>query len=140
MSRRRPVDPDGRTPQQPDPGKKIRVVCTGKEEHAEVSFGYVMAWPDGDGWRFQPFLKRAERSSCEPTPGMRIDVIHKDDGRTERSEIVARIDVELFGNYPLKCGSCGRDKPLRVATLERHCAGLTTSDAAGKLDVSKLSD
>jgi hypothetical protein len=136
MSRRR-----NSAPQQPDPaaGRKIRVVCTGQGQHTEVSFGHVMAWPDGDGWRFQPFLKRGERSSCEPTPGMRLDVIHADDGRTEPSEIVAKIEVELFDNYPLKCATCRRDTPLRVATLERHCAGLATQDTAEKLDMSKLS-
>lgn len=118
VSRRRPP------PQQWDaiPGyRKIRVVCTDRGQHPEVSFGSVDVWPEGEGWHVALSglnLGRDEYVDLAPV---------EQDHYPER----------LHKTYPLKCRRCGRDRPLRAETLEKGCAELAAQDIP-KFDISAL--
>jgi len=116
VSRRRSVRPEV-------PGvRKIRVVCTDRGQHPQVTFGTVAVWRDDAGWRIRPNLVGGEYvdlSTTEPDyTGPQPDRLHK--------------------NYPLRCKRCGRDTPIRQDTLEKVCPRLAEADTL-KFDISLMS-
>jgi hypothetical protein len=118
MSRRRPSPP--RTSAIPG-HRRIRVVCTDRGQHPEVSFGTVAAWPEGSGWH--------------------VYVDHLDHGEDEFVDMTALgrpvLPDRLKKTYPLRCRRCGRNVPLKQETLERVCAGLAAANTP-KLDLSDI--
>lgn len=115
MSRRKP---DPMPPVVPG-SKTIRVVCTDKGQHSEVSFGHVVVSPLGDGWHVHLALNHRGR-----------EYVHME-------EIGLTAD-RLARTYPLKCRRCGRDTPLLETTVKQVCAGLAAADTS-TFDLSYLS-
>lgn len=133
MSRRRAPGAPGspnrrRAPRTPSsiPGHKLlRVVCTDKGQHPEVSFGDVSVWPDGHGgWSVQrnPQLNMQEYVE-----------IPADDQYPMPEPLPER----LRRTYPLRCRRCRRNVPLKQETLERVCAELAAADTP-KFDISDI--
>lgn len=130
MSRRRPPGALGsanrrRAPRRPSsiPGhRRIRVVCTDRKQHPEVSFGSVGVWPEGDGWR------------------VNVRELRLRDG--DEFVDMAALDGPVLPDrlrktYTLRCRRCGRERPLRMDTLERIGAALSDADTL-RLDLSDL--
>ncbi|EFG79553.1 hypothetical protein HMPREF0591_0530 [Mycobacterium parascrofulaceum ATCC BAA-614] len=98
------------------------MVCTDKKQHPEVSFGSIAVWPEGDGWKVNiRDLRYREGDEF-------VDIAALDG-----SELPDR----LRKTYTLKCRRCGRDRPLRMDTLERVGAALAAADTP-RLDLSDL--
>lgn len=118
MSRRRP------NPPQPSviPGhRRIRVVCTDRGQHPEVSFGTIDAWPEGTGWHV--FVDH---------------LYHQGDEYVDRTALDGPVMPDrLHKTYPLQCSRCGRNVPLKRTTLEKLCAGLVAADTL-TLDLSHI--
>lgn len=104
------------------PGQRlIRVVCTDQGQHSEVSFGSIAVWLESDGWHVNV-----------------RDLRYRGDEFTDLS-VLRRPEApgRLNKTYPLKCKRCGRDRPLRMDTLERIGAALADADTL-RLDLSDL--
>ncbi len=124
MSRRRPIQKPPRSD-----ATEIRVVCTDKGQHAELSFGHVVVSKISNGWLVKPVLQ------------------HRGDEYTETVEVpdreplpdpVRELADRLRKTYPVKCRRCGRDTPLRIDTLEKIFAAMAEADML-TLDISDLS-
>ena len=107
VSRRKPIA------QSAVPGTvTIRVVCTDKGQHPDVSFGHVTAWQDGDGWRVT-----VDGLNHRGDVFTDLEPIHRD-----------QIPDRLHKTYPLECRRCGRNVPLRAETLDRVIAALAAAE------------
>lgn len=130
MSRRRAPGAPGsanrrRAPRAPSsiPGqRRIRVVCTDQGQHPEVSFGSIAVWPEGDAWHVNVRDLR---------------VRHEDEFVDMAAIDGPALPDRLRKTYTLKCKRCGRDRPLRMDTLERVAAALADADTL-HLDLSHL--
>lgn len=114
-----------RAPHKPSsiPGqRRIDVVCTDRGQHPEVSFGSIAVWPDGDGWRVNVRSLRYREGDEF------VDMAALDE---------PALPDRLRKTYTLKCRRCGRDRPLRIDTLERIGTALADADTL-RLDLSAL--
>lgn len=113
--------------------KSLRIVCTDRSQHPEVSFGDVDLWPEPDeagvGWDMI-------------FDGVRVEEWVNTDEYEMRGQdpVQAFMDgtlVPLRKTYPFVCRRCRRNKPLREETLRQMCAALASADAP-KLDISLI--
>lgn len=118
MSRRRPVP---RTPSAVPGYRSIRVVCTDRGQHPEVSFGALGVWPEGDGWHVD-----TNQLSFDGDEYVDLAAL---DGHP--------LPGRLHKTYPLRCPRCKRNVPLKRETIERIGAALATNDTA-ELDLSGI--
>jgi hypothetical protein len=118
MSRRRAPRTPSAIPRQ----RLIRIVCTDKDQHPEVSFGSITVWPHGDGWRVN--LRGLGHRQADEFVDM---------AAADRPDPPDRLPK----TYTLKCRRCGRDRPLRMDTLERIGAAFADADTP-RLDLSDL--
>lgn len=130
MSRRRaleaPSSPNRRraprTPSSIAGHRLIHLVCTDRQQHPEVSFGSIAVWPEGEGWHVNVRNLRHR----------------KDDEFVDMTAIDGSdLPDRARKTYTLKCRRCGRDRPLRLDTLERIGAELADADTL-RLDLSHL--
>lgn len=109
MSRRRKPPEDQVHPDQ----KSIRIVCTGRGDHREVSFGKLVVWPS------------------ESAPhGWWVMLKYADEGPDDVSYCVPFVRAQ--------CDTCGRDHQMTPETVLEVFAGLAESNTL-VLDISELS-
>lgn len=116
MSRRRPVPP---TPSAIPGYRSIRVVCTDRGQHPEVSFGALGVWPEGDGWHVN-----TSGLSFSGEEYVDLDAL-------DRHPLPER----LHKTYPLRCPRCKRNVPLKRETIEQVGAALAASNTT-QLDLA----
>ncbi|RDH75509.1 hypothetical protein DVS77_26275 [Mycolicibacterium moriokaense] len=98
------------------------MLCTDKGQHPEVSLGAIAVWPKCDGWHVNVRDLR-----------YRKDDEFVDMAAADRPDPPDR----LHKTYTLRCKRCGRDRPLRMDTLQRIGAALAEADTL-RLDLSDL--